>query len=71
MASDYGNEVGDTPVGVWCYKQPSEAGEKAFTKITTKEVFLMLEDVAGNKCHSVFSTRTVNGVLSLSVNLIK
>jgi len=47
MASDYGNFVGDTLGGVWCYKQ-SEAGEKAFTKITSKEVFFMLEDMVGN-----------------------
>jgi ligand-binding sensor domain-containing protein len=47
MASDYGKFVGDTLGGVWCYKQ-SESGEKAFTKITTKEVFLILEDMAGN-----------------------
>jgi ligand-binding sensor domain-containing protein len=48
MASDYGQFVGDTLGGVWCYKQSSEAGEKAFTKITSKEVFFMLEDTAGN-----------------------
>jgi ligand-binding sensor domain-containing protein len=48
MASDYGKQVGDTLGGVWCYHQPSEASGKAFTKITTREVFFMLEDVAGN-----------------------
>lgn len=47
IASDYGKFVGDTLGGVWCYRQ-SEAGEKAFTKITAKEVFFMLEDRAGN-----------------------
>ncbi|HEY4108742.1 ligand-binding sensor domain-containing protein [Puia sp.] len=48
MASDYGKYVGDTLGGVWCYKQSSEAGEKAFTKITANEVSFMLEDKAGN-----------------------
>jgi Two component regulator propeller len=48
MASDYGTFVGDTLGGVWCYKPSSGAGEKAFTKITAKEVFFMLEDRAGN-----------------------
>ena len=47
IASDYGKFVGDTLGGLWCYKRSSETGENAFTKITTKEVFFMLEDPAG------------------------
>jgi ligand-binding sensor domain-containing protein len=48
IASDYGQIVGDTLGGVWCYKPSSEAGEKAFTKITAREVSFMLEDSTGN-----------------------
>jgi len=48
MASDYGEFLGDTLGGVWCYKQSSKSGEKAFTKITVKEVFFMQEDMVGN-----------------------
>jgi streptogramin lyase len=48
MASDYGQIVGDTLGGVWCYKPSSEAGDKAFTKITAQEVSFMLEDRVGN-----------------------
>ena len=48
MAADYGTVVGDTLGGVWCYKPASEAGEKAFTKITAREVSFMLEDRTGS-----------------------
>jgi ligand-binding sensor domain-containing protein len=44
MSSDYGNFVGDTLGGVWCYKLAAQA----FSKITAKEVFFMLDDGAGN-----------------------
>jgi hypothetical protein len=36
--------------GAWCYNPSSEAGEKAFAKITAKEVFFMLEDRVGDIC---------------------
>jgi len=39
MASDYGNSVGDTLGGAWCYKQ-SGPGEKAFRKLQQKKFFL-------------------------------
>jgi ligand-binding sensor domain-containing protein len=48
MASDYGNSVGDTLGGMWCHKHSSKTDEGGFTKITSKEVFFMLEDTAGN-----------------------
>ena len=47
MASDYGKDVGDTLGGAWCYRQNPGGGKKSFSKITTKEVFFMLEDREG------------------------
>jgi ligand-binding sensor domain-containing protein len=48
VASDYGNRIGDTLGGVWRFNRLPEAGKPAFTKITSKEVFFMLEDSAGD-----------------------
>ena len=48
MASDYGKYVGDTLGGAWLYKSTPAAGENVFSKITTREVFFMLQDKDNN-----------------------
>ena len=48
MACDYGKTVGDTLGGVWCYMPSAITGGSAFTKITAKEVFFMLQDKDNN-----------------------
>ena len=49
IASDYGNEEGDTLGGLWRSDlSTSNIDEKTFTKITNKEVFFMLEDKDNN-----------------------
>ena len=49
IASDYGNEEGDTLGGLWRSDlSTGNIDEKTFTKITNKEVFFMLEDKDNN-----------------------
>jgi ligand-binding sensor domain-containing protein len=48
MASDYGNDVGDTLGGAWCYKRTTDEEEKSFAKITNLEVSFMLQDKDNN-----------------------
>ena len=57
MAADYGQRVGDTLGGAWRYTPSSEAGEKAFTKITSREVSFMMEDRTGNIWFGMRNTR--------------
>ncbi len=45
VASDYGNNMGDTLGGLWHSNlSPDQTKEKTFTKITNKEVYFILED---------------------------
>lgn len=57
VASDYGNNMGDTLGGLWHSNLSSDKTiEKTFTKITNKEVYFMLED----KDHTIwFGTRGI------------
>jgi ligand-binding sensor domain-containing protein len=57
VASDYGNNIGDTLGGLWHSNlSPDKTPEKTFTKITNKEVYFILED----KDHTIwFGTRDI------------
>ena len=49
IASDYGNDPGDTLGGVWLSNiEANKIDEKKFIKITSKEVFFMLQDKNNN-----------------------
>ncbi|MCW3082994.1 MAG: hypothetical protein JWP12_360 [Bacteroidetes bacterium] len=49
IASDYGNEPGDTLGGLWgSGLSTDKTAERTFTKITNKEIFFMLEDKDNN-----------------------
>lgn len=49
IASDYGNNIGDTLGGLWhSNTSVTNATEKTFTKICNREVFFMLEDKDNN-----------------------
>ena len=49
IASDYGNEAGDSLGGLWRSNLPTDKTvERTFTKITNKEIFFMLEDKDNN-----------------------
>jgi ligand-binding sensor domain-containing protein len=46
VASMYGNDIGDTLGGLWRSNPPED--KNPFTKITSKDVYFMLEDKDGN-----------------------
>ena len=49
LASDYGNELGDTLGGLWHSNfSTDKSSQKTFTKITNKEVFFIFEDKNNN-----------------------